>query len=284
MNVTGRGMWASLTGILLLLSLSLAGCRSARHTTATEGSATADGARLVETLVTRTPGVDCVDAKMRFALTVGDKDFSVGGNLRMKRDEVIQLSLVGFGIIEGGRLEFTPDSVLVIDRINRQYVSAAYEDFDFLREAEVDFYTLQALFWNELVLPGVPHVTTDDAASFRVRSEGGKTVLTGHSGRKLSYEFMTSPTGGELVNTEIRAVRPSSPYRLNWAYSRFSNLGGGSFPTQMDIALSGLKRPATVNISLNRLSANDGWSKRTSVSKRYRRVSVDEILTLLLKL
>ena len=64
---------------------------------------------------------ECLTAKMNFRFKSGSQNLSVGGNLKMKRNDVIQLSLVALGLMEAVRIEFTPEDALVIDRINKQY-------------------------------------------------------------------------------------------------------------------------------------------------------------------
>ena len=51
--------------------------------------------------------------------------------------------------MEAARLEFTPNEVLLIDRINRQYVKAKYEDVPFLKKHNLNFQSLQQRFWDE---------------------------------------------------------------------------------------------------------------------------------------
>ena len=65
-------------------------------------------------------------AQVRVAITQGDKNITTNGTLRMRYDEVIQIILVDplLGVAEVGRLEISPDNILVIDRINRRYVNA----------------------------------------------------------------------------------------------------------------------------------------------------------------
>ena len=90
-----------------------------------------------------------VTSPISLSFLMGDKNVSVGGTLRMKRDDVIQISLVTFGILEVGRIEMTPDYFMVIDKMNRQYVKAAYGDVPFLKDANIDFRTIQSYFWDE---------------------------------------------------------------------------------------------------------------------------------------
>ena len=91
----------------------------------------------------------CVTAKVRLNLSSGGKSASVGGFLRMKRDDVIQLSLVTFGVLEVARIEMTQDYFLAIDKMGRHYIKASYNDVSFLRSANVDFNTIQTFFWDE---------------------------------------------------------------------------------------------------------------------------------------
>ncbi|MDY3064051.1 MAG: DUF4292 domain-containing protein, partial [Bacteroidaceae bacterium] len=74
-------------------------------------------------------------AKMKLVLSMGDRDVSLSGSLKMKRGEVIQLSLTFPIVGEVGRMEFSPTNVLIIDRINARYVRVPYDRVDFLRSA-----------------------------------------------------------------------------------------------------------------------------------------------------
>ena len=107
-----------------------------------------------------------VTSKLKFSVEYGSQQMSLTGNLRMKRDDVIQMQLMAFGFVEAARLEFTKDYVLIIDRINKQYLKAPYNYVDFLRNSGINFFTLQALFWNELFKPGLQKVDKNALASY----------------------------------------------------------------------------------------------------------------------
>lgn len=91
-------------------------------------------------------------AQVRVAITQGDKNITTNGTLRMRYDEVIQIILVDplLGVAEVGRLEISPDNILVIDRINRRYVNASYDEFTALQARNINFGTIQELFWREV--------------------------------------------------------------------------------------------------------------------------------------
>ena len=91
-----------------------------------------------------------ITSKVKFSVEVGPQKLTLTGNLKMKRDDVIRVQLMAFGFVEAGRIEFTKDYVLIMDRINKQYLKASYIQMDFLRNSGLHFSSLQALFWNEL--------------------------------------------------------------------------------------------------------------------------------------
>lgn len=276
-------LWNVVAVVLLGGALTLSGCKSSRKVIEARPDAAAlSDVQHVERVIAGSPQADCIDAKMRFTLRMGDKELSVGGNLRMKRDDVIQLSLVGFGIIEGGRIEFTRDSVLLLDRIHRCYVRMAYRDVGFLRDSGADFYTLQALFRNELVLPGVRHVTAGEASRFRVsRRPDGRVVLSGDERGALACRFVTSLAGALLEQTEISTA---SGKALVWTYGDFVRMGTGYYPGRMEIVLRGQDMPVTAVIALSRIGTGDGWATRTPVSARYRRMDARSLIRELMQM
>ena len=95
--------------------------------------------------------------------TMGIKDITVPGILRMRKDEVIRLQLL-IPILrsEVGRIEFAKDYVFFIDRIHKQYVKASYDEVGFLRDNGINFYSLQSLFWNQVFIPRQQKVSEAD--------------------------------------------------------------------------------------------------------------------------
>lgn len=91
-----------------------------------------------------------VTAKVAAQIESDKLNQSVGGTLRMQRDHQVQLSLSKFGI-EGARIVFTPDSVIVLDRINKRYFKDTYAVLNrFLSETQpLTFQKVQTFFWND---------------------------------------------------------------------------------------------------------------------------------------
>ena len=66
---------------------------------------------------------------MSFTLQAGDKDITVPGKLSMRKDEIIRIQLfIPILGTEVGRLEFTPDHVLIIDRLHKESFTSSELD------------------------------------------------------------------------------------------------------------------------------------------------------------
>ena len=219
-----------------------------------------------------------ITSKVKFSVEVGSQQLTLTGNLKMKRDDVIRLQLMAFGFVEAGRLEFTKDYVLIMDRINKQYLRVPYQQLDFLRNSGLDFYALQALFWNELFQPGKSHVTDEMLKSYTTDLEAEDAVISMDSG-KLSYRWLAAKDNAQVKMANILYKdRFRGNYQLNWDYLDFKQNGRKKYPMDHKIKFSTPEKEVKFEMMLNYLGADEDWEPRTEVSGKYRQVSVDEIL------
>ena len=279
---TTRKLYLVLT---LMVGLMAASCGSKKA--ATSGSVDMSGfseTAYLKAVVDNAPKFDAFTAKMRLSFSFGNEEMSVGGSIKMKRDEAIQLSLVAHGIVEAARIELTPKHLLVLDRIGRRYVEVKYSDLPFFKESKVDFYTLQALFWNELFLPGVKHVERGDIDNFGITRGETQATLTAEKGKRLSYSFLTALATGLLEESRIHvSAKRENDYQLNWAYRDFLALGGKQFPAAMNLSLQGTEKPMKAAFSFSRWDTRVDYEPLT-IPNRYKQVDTAEILRNLLTL
>lgn len=219
-----------------------------------------------------------ITSKLKFSVKVGAQELTLTGNLKMKRNDVIRLQLMAFGFVEAGRLEFTPDYVLIMDRINKQYIHAGYNELEFLRNSGLNFYSLQALFWNELFQPGYDKVTADNFGSYVTdNTESGMKITLKRD--KMTYAWLADSKEATIRNACISYV---DKYRGNtslaWDYSEFQPLNAVQFPTKHAIIFKSPKKEVDVEMTFNYLKNESDWETRTEISSKYKRVTVDEIL------
>jgi hypothetical protein len=220
-----------------------------------------------------------ITSKVKFSVQVGVQKLSLTGNLKMKRDDCIRLQLMAFGFVEAGRIELTPDYVLIMDRINKQYMKATYSSIDFLRNSGLSFYSLQALFWNELFVPGQTKLTDATLLSkMNVDLAGEDAVLSLDDG-KMQYRWLATKDKARIRMANITYVdqfRGNS--QLNWDYEDFRTMESKVFPCDHNIMFSMPEKEVKLGMKLNYIKHDDSWETRTDVSANYREVTIDEIL------
>lgn len=221
-----------------------------------------------------------VTSKLKFTLEMGDRKMTLTGNLRMKRDDVIQLQLMAFGFVEAGRLEFTNDYLLVMDRVNKLYLKTPYRNVAFLRNSGINFSTMQALFWNELFMPGQQSVDSTMFQKFATTRGGDEVIISlEEEGSKMSYSWLANQGTGQIKMANI-AYRDHNKgnTQLNWDYLEFTKMGKQQFPSNMTVTLTAQEKEVKLGIRLNYLDNKSDWETRTKVSDKYRQVDIDEIL------
>lgn len=228
-------------------------------------------------------------ASLNFTATAGDKDVSVPGRLSMRRDKVIRIQLF-IPIIgsEVGRLEFTPDYVLVVDRLHKQYVKDDYNKVDFLRDNGINFYSLQALFWNELFLPGSKTVGEADLSKFVAAIDGSsQTVPITLKNGKMSFLWDAARQNGQINDAKVTYTSAGQgTSSLTWQYSDFQPVGTKSFPSTQEFSFksSSVKKgqKVTVNLDMDGVKTKDNWDTETVVSNKYKQVDAKTVLGKLL--
>ena len=220
-----------------------------------------------------------VTSKVKFCIEVGSQQLTLTGNLKMKRDDVIRLQLMAFGFVEAGRLEFTKDYVLVMDRINKQYLKVPYKQLEFMRNSDLDFYALQGLFWNELFQPGKTHVTDELLKRYTTDLVADDAVISMDGGR-LSYRWLADKGNAQVKMANILYKdKYRGNFQLNWDYLDFKQNGRKKYPMNHKVKFTTPEKEVKFEMTLNNIGADDDWEPRTVVSGKYREVSIDDILS-----
>lgn len=228
---------------------------------------------------------------LSFTANMDGKSITLPGALRMRRDQVIRLQIfIPYIGTEAARIEFTPDYVLVVDRLHKQYVKGDYNQLDFLRNNGLSFYSLQALFWNQLMLPGTNRVSEGDLAKFDVNLDGmGQNVPIMLKNGNLAFTWQANRNSGLIAQAVVAYTsRSQGNSTLTWKYDNFKALGAKSFPAtqEFSFATNATKqaRKATVKLALDALKTSDDWETNTVVSSKYKKVEVQDILGKLLEM
>lgn len=228
-----------------------------------------------------------VVAKIDFSVNTGSKDITLDGQLRMRRDEVIRLQISPLGLVEVARIEFTPDYVLLMDRMHKTYIKGRYDEIGFLRRNGLNFYSLQALFWNQLFVPGKDKVGEAEYAAYQVEQKPERQILFKQDKMNFAWTVAEDAQNEGRINQAAVTYTDSGTgdSKLEWNYADFRSMGSKWFPYDHRVSLSSaaLKTNKTVQVrmKINKVTADDGWDAQTTVSDKYKKVTAEDILQLI---
>ena len=226
-----------------------------------------------------------------FRLVAGGKDLSCDGKLSMRRDEIIRLQLL-LPIIrtEIARVDFTPDYVLLVDRYHKEYIKASYKDVSFLADNGISFYSLQALFWNQLFLPGEKTVTETQLKKFACDlASVAATVPVRYTSGNIAYEWTadkaTAQIGAADVSYKSAQHGTSS---LHWTYDNFRTVDGKAFPLAQQFTvktgITGKQQSAQLTVKMSSPKTSADWDTNTELSSKYKKIEAQDILKKLLSI
>ncbi len=281
-----------LSQLVLALSLGLlfAACGSRKKALET-GAANADAVenaamameRVVQSVNDNRHTTECLTARLSLALEAGGKSVSVGGHLRMKRDDVIQISLVAMGLLEVGRMEITKDYFMIVDRMGQQYVKAPFDDISFMHHNGINFFTFQSLFWDELFVLGDGKGEAPTTKRFQKSMEGDNVKLVNQSDSQVVLTFLADAVKGLLRRTSFSG-RDEETAVLDWQYQEYGELNRKPFPSRMQVRLNHRSKPVTATFNLSNIKAESDWQTRTTLGKKFKEVSVETVFNRIMNL
>ena len=252
----------------ILVALAFDGCRSSSTLSRQKEQQENENVMLVRSFL-ETPPVQTLTASLSFDIN-GTK---VSGQLRMRRGRSIQISASMLGLVEVARVEFLPDMVVVMDRFHNLYSVCHYADIPYRNELGLNFEVVQALLWNRIFSPESTDIT--DACSRlwveRKDAQGAVRIKDIDCG----YQFVTNG------KDRLEAVTKSgNGYSFRIDYSDFTVVSGSwNYPLKLGVEVNLSGSGTNILAKLSSVSTEDrNWADRTSVSRRMRQVSLDELL------
>lgn len=279
-------------GLFVIIAiLMMTSCRSSKKENGDSTSSTtaqvgtrANDQEIVASVLESRQNVQGLRSKVSVRLAYGGKTASASGQLKMKRDEIVQVSITALGIMELGRLELTPQHLLVLDRVNNQYLQVAWSDVPELAQAGVDFTTFQALFWNELFVPGISGIPT--ASDFDVERQSGQLLLqpkaTRANTKKLAVNFLVSTASALVEKTNVTPTDGRRKMSFQCAYADWNTLAGKKFPKSMNLNVRDGNNSYALTLTSSSLQADESMGNLTTrIPSGYRQVTLDQIMRML---
>jgi hypothetical protein len=272
--------------LLCVVAALLSACGTKRSSVAADGALVKKSqTSLIADVVANGLKYETISGKMDLELLpAGAKSgLKTGAYVKLIHDSILQLSIRPFLGMEVLRLSITPDSLLVVDRMNKKY---AAEDINSLRQshgAYFNYYNLQALLTNSLFLPGKRQVDDSSYGLFDVDGTDDMCLLRTADRSGILYNFAVN-SSDRIASTLI--LSPEKNYTLQWSYSSFvqEKESGYVYPTQMQANADINRRRFDLRISYSKLDINARLSMDNSIPGKYVKVPLSELFNALMKM
>lgn len=268
-----------LCGVLLLVLL--AGCKSSRKVATVEGARAMSHREFIRSMEERSVRFRTFAARLNVDLELSGKRMSSKVELKMLKDSAFQLSVQPFLGIEVFRLELTPDSVKIMDRMNKRYMAENYANLRGQTPIEFNFYNLQALLTNRIFEPGAREIS-HKRDRFRLDRTGSVAEIRTDDAMGLRYTFRAD---GEEKLLSALIEEPSDRYSLRWSYEDFRLIGEQVFPRLMDVRLlDGGASKGGASLYFSRIQIDSPVTMDFPLSSKYERVTLEQVLRMITNL
>ena len=197
-------------------------------------------------------------SKIRFSND--DKNLSATANIRLKKDSIIWVSVTpGFGI-EAARGIITRDSVVFINRLNKEYSAFNFKELSEEFNFNIDYNLLQSVILGNMpVPPNDDDLVKKESDYFVVKQQNGAVTISNFvDARSLKLERISMLDRGK---EEVFGKTRTRNNELVLTYSDFQQLQDQVFPFEnfatLDYQSKGKKRRTEIDIQHKKASISD---------------------------
>ncbi|MDR1103314.1 MAG: DUF4292 domain-containing protein [Tannerella sp.] len=217
-----------------------------------------------------------LSARMQVELTMpAGKTFSSRASLKIRKNEWLQLSLQPLLGIEAFRIDLSPDSIRIVDRLNKRYLAESFSRLKDSFRVEFNFYNLQALFTNQLFLPGETELPENAFTRFRRQPAPDGYTLQTRGASRWQYSFTA---GRDRKLYASRMIDTASEHTLYWDYADFRSVGTQLFPMKIQAGWSdGEESKGALSVNYSHIDTDVPVEIKPVIPSGYERVSLSQI-------
>ncbi len=182
-------------------------------------------------------------ARAKANLDIGGDDHDVTLNIRIKKGEKIWVSVTAIIGIEVARALITPDSILVINRLQGVYLKKPFSYVRSYAGNKVSYKTLESLLVGNIV----PDLINDDTNI--AAAAANNTVLSGTANGLLYKLFLSA--NNKAIQTHLDDQVAGQSLQVN--NSAFMQAGANIVPSQIDMASTVKDKKIQVNLHYTRM-------------------------------
>lgn len=227
----------------------------------------------VKQFVLSRPSFNTMDSKIEFSFSPKE-GVSIGmkGNIKMRRDSCMILSLQPFAGIEMAKCLLRQDSIYIISRLHSVYSVISTDDIPYNELAP--FSMLTEILTNRIFIPGKNVIRPDDLNKFKMMKEKDGIIMSlNEDSYGMAFRIDQDKHYNRLV---VNAL--SSPVEMDVDYNDFVDGKTGEFPHKIEINASDSKRKIKVDLNFLKPVFDDNIDLNFKISPRYKKVPLKELI------
>ena len=220
---------------------------------------------------------DYLNAKFSSVYQKGKKKTDLRGQLRIRKDSIIWVSLSPALGIEAARISLTNDSVKFINRLNKTYLTGEYKMLDSLLRTSIDYSIVESMIiGNDLTQYDVDKFKASvDGGFYRItiqkRTKIRKYMKRGEIETKvLVQNIWLDPENFKIRKIEIKELGEDNK-KLQVFYNKYQAVENQLFPSEVRIEIIA-ENKITIDINFGKTELNQPLKFPFRISKKYERI------------
>lgn len=196
--------------------------------------------------------------KAATALNINGKQYDVTLNIRIKKGEMIWISVTAIAGIEVARALFTPDSIRILDRLNEQYLHKPFSFVHDFSSKQVNYQTLESL----LVGNCLPLALADENAI--IMNNGLLTTKGSQQNMGFVLQF-----NNQFKTSELNLFDDLQQQKMEVKTTVFEEIASQFLPSNLNISALSPKKQLKAEMIYNKTELNIPLEFPFNVPKRF---------------
>jgi hypothetical protein len=207
--------------------------------------------------------------KFDVKITSNGKDFNFSGNLKMKNDSAILVSVSPFGF-EVGRGLFTKDSIIILNKIQNQFFKDDYEYLLLKHNLFINYEVIQNILTNNLFYYSNSSENVKDVDL--IQNDSTFILNQLYTNDLVTYNQKTVVNSGNFKIQKIKIQQINTDIILEINYSNYENISNYQFPLNINILYQSGKTKYEVELEISKILLNKELKFNTEIPNNYVRV------------
>ncbi len=259
-------------------TLLMVGCKSSR----TSKGELVDKLHYCELLLDHSDEGGAFNSKSTVSINLGGNALSSKATIQIERDKAVQISVQPFLGIELFKVQFTSDTLLVLDRTKKRYLLLPLEQLP----VAISPSTIQSLLLGEPFLLGSGALTAaqlEEGLAMQPNTQGGYEMS--YTDNSLFNILFTGNAAAQIEQTSIHGKGENSSAYSIWSYSGYDNSTKplDNLPRKVDATNSLFGFELAFSIAYSTPSWNKSANITITIPKGYSPMSLEELTNMLPK-